>query len=486
MRVQIVVSFLLYLVRLTAVLIAILTIVSGCNEQTEPVLKLTSWENSNLYVELECPTNDQCQFVTTIAHFGERREVDLTLCVAHGIRFKDDLLPNENIILSNDGLTATIKNIVVNPQGDRIVRFPFVVDSQIALAGEYIVDASLTDSHNENLVASELQVKAFVQMVAKTPHLLPSQLEFNKQYPFINNNENALYRIQLNAQEQPREGSILVKLTAFHENYQPIVTIHSDDGIGFEKFTPLTIAARDGGSRIIDFEFGISENDHPHDGRYIFTISIQDDGNSKHHTLPVAVRINSEENTHQQQWLTNVTGLIKESTEITAVDHLMGEHGIKNHDDAARRYFQTVSTSNFTNNVNASNEHPPPTATPTLTPTPAPTPTPHTLPPAPSPSHINKAVIPASSNIILLTSQADDENIEEKQKHSDCAKWKYPVPQHKYNLSLLGAYHKYAEGKVVMDLDSFVNGFRHCNNITELIITLYAGQNYYFPNGSRP
>ncbi len=287
------------------------------------------------------------------------------------------------------------------------------------------------------------------------------------------------YLLKLDSVSHPCSGHLLIKLTASHDEYNPDVIVHVDSGIEFLDSYLINTMLNEGGCRMLDFYFRIVEDKRPSDGRYVISLSIIDNeygtAANVHEILPIAVNITSEANTHQQQWLA-IVPVTPFEPDKKAIEYLVQQGR------SETEFSQTVSTGSNTPISTA-----PPAATNTAVPPPASVPahpsTSTSMPQSIVDPTVTLTPSPAPAVMSVSTQYTKNSIVEEK---LDCSTWQYPVPLHGDDISLWNAYQNYAAGKIVMDLNSFVAGFRYCNGVTESVIILHADRSYVFPNGSYP
>lgn len=477
----------------------------GCKSQVTPTPPPPSpvWKSTYLSIDPKCPSGrGYCEFVITVDPFDEDAYFDLNLHADYGIKFHDDLLPDKGISLADAGEIATIKGIHVQPAATRTVYIPFSIRSDKELTGEYIVDVKLMRANQPDSVVDQLQIKAFIQNGGDNNsnhgslQLVRTQADFDARYPFSDDKILASF-IRLDQEnEYPRQGNLYVKLVAPHADYRPTITLHGD-GVEIQQFTLLPIMANTGEVRIVEFQFRIIEGKQASDGLHVFSISVEEDNYiSIHQTLPVAVEIISDADTHQRQWLAKAEVAAESTAGKTAADyqHQQSSDTVVTlgpiEGFPVPGYSETVvivgqSESYPTDVVDAGiggGVQPEPACTPTPPDaTPAP-PTPSPMPPTPSPvppavvagGHDGASVLP-----IPTVKTAVDPR---------CREWQHPIPG-RNGLTLLGVYHEYVEEKISeMRVNYFVVAFRLCNDIGTEVgeVLLDAGRIYYLPNDSRP
>lgn len=474
-------------------------IIVGCGKPINAALPPDIWKNAYLSIETECSSDNYCEYVVTIGPFKEDRVVDFTLFADYGIEFRDDLMSNERIVLSDDGRRATIEDIAMQLEGTRVVYIPFSVRTEDELTGEYSVDATLTIANQIDPILDPLQIKAFIQNGGDNSddfdgvRLLRTQAEFNSKFPFSSGDKLASFvRLEEDQLPHPRQGRLYVKLVAPHANYYPVITLHGD-GVEIKQPELFPIMANRGESRIVEFQFRIAEGERPRDGIHVFSISIVEEGDlSIHQTLGSAVEIISNTDQHRQQSFEIVTADIASTMGKTAADHAVGMGGMGISGTLVSGYFETVTTGvqPLTSRIEATDVNqftggalsectvtPMPTLTPTLTPMPTLTP----IPPEPT-------VMPPTSMPAVTYAIYNGADFSETAVDPRCSGWGrtiFPTSE----LTLLGAYHQYVEARTLeMNINHFVLAFRLCNNIGIDVdkVVLAVGEMYYLPNDNRP
>jgi len=451
----------------------ILAIAVGCDElsATPPPPQMSS-ASEHIRVKLECSPIYECQFIVTVGSFIEDSVFDVELHADHGVYFNvDEYFPN---IVSTNNLTSTVKDVHLQQHGTRVIRFPFTFHPQVALAGEYVVMIRLIGIDGMDI---KLGTKALIYMdeygnIRLMQEKAEFDAEYKNHYTAGSGVHDVHYTVLLDPGERPIHGAIFVKLIANRNGYNPVLTLHSDGGVEFDYIDPVFICANDGGSRIIVFPFQIIERENQPDGRYVFSISIEDDAADMHEILPIAVELLSESDTHQNQWLKTVYDIPTSPVSTPASTYSI---------DVETGYSQTISTGrNIDQQCNSPND---PSVTTVATVS-------------------NDEARPADDENIggvhgigdldvgggTPDNHSAEKQIVEKQVNDlDCDNWQSLVLQEQ-PLSLDEAYHQYKIADMGMDMNCFVKEFRLCNDIDAEVdmVTVYAGTPYYLPNGSNP
>ena len=415
----------------------ILTIAVGC-AVPPPAPQQALWSKKYIQVDPECSPVYECRFIVTVGPFNKDMELDVELHADQGVAFSsDEQIENK---LSDAGRTSMVSDVYLQPHGTRSIRFPFTFNTEIALAGEYVVMVKLFDRGDDNKLIETLQIKAFVYMDKYgNPKLLRNPLEFNAEYKdHYTAGDGVHYTILLAPGKRQRLGKVVLRWAAPHNDYDPVLKLSSAGGVTFDSFAPVSICVNKGGSRIVVFPFQIIEEENQPDGRYVFSFSIEEETLSLHGILPIAVELISEVHTHRNQWLTLVYDIPASSlATLAATDGENGEDG----------YFQTISTGN-----------------------------------------VDQQCYSSASNDTTLPDDIDGDSpvsrsTREPANDPRCDNWQSLV-SNEQPLSLSEVYQKYKIADMDMDMNRFVEEFRLCNSIGVEVntVTFYPEETYYLPN----
>ena len=439
---------------------------TGCDASpTLETPELVLWNSEYIHVDLECSPIYECQFIVTIGPFNQETTFDVKLHADYGVDFDFDETVS-SVVPSDDHRTSTVDGVHLQQHGTRVVRFPFTINSKVMLAGEYMVMVELVDvdGEDESLPAHKLKIKAFVYIDEYgNIRLMHTQSAFDEEYKNHYTAGNGVhYAIRLDSGDRPIHGKIFIKVIADHDDYDPVLTLHSEGGVEFEPFTPIAICADKGGSRIMVFPFQLIEGKNQRDGRYVFTISIkEDDFAVTHEILPIAIRLVSEAQTHRNQWLELVYGIPTSSVSTPAAIPDVNSGG---------RYSRTVSTGNAENLENETGQCDSPASIAATV-------------------SINETQLPVVDDINIGGGAPDVHSTEEFTGGQPiCDKWKFFM-SNEQALGLREAYQQYVFDRGIdMSLDVFVAGFRLCNDINKEVgnVTLYGGESYWLPTDSSP
>ncbi len=462
--------------------IVILTTVAGCDTPPTPeVPDLKLWNSEYTHIDPECSPIYECQFIVTVGPFNREVNFDVQLHADYGVDFNvDENFPN---VVSDEDRTSVVENIHLQLHETRVLRFPFTFNSQVALAGEYMVMVQLlgTDEDGQDLLVDKLRIKAFVYIGEHgNIRLMKNQSEFDAEYKTHYITANGVhYTIRLDPGERPIHGDLFVKVVANHDDYDPVLTLQSEGGVEFELVDPVAICADKGGSRILVFPFQIIEGAYQADGRYVFAILIKEDKLAPtHDILPIAVKLMSEANTHRNQWMELVYG-IPASSLSTPVE--------ENNVSSESWYSRTVSTDSAGNSENGTWQCDLAADSSILA-----TAVQENGEQIPAVDDATIGGVHGSGDPNVDGGTPDLHPIEEfiKGQSDDvlCDNWQSFL-SNEQALSLREAYQQYViDNGVDMTRDVFVTGFRLCNGVHDDVgnVTLYGGKSYWLPTGSEP
>jgi len=438
--------------------IVILTAVTSCNAPSTTPSSLP--EVDSLDVDTECSPIYECELEVTIGPFTKAMTVTVELQLHDGITLNTDA-SFQSTSNSSAGETRT-EYIHLQPQDKRIVRFPFTINSQIMLAGEYVLVVKLLDVDKSNLIGSYItKVLVYADMNGNV-RLMRTESDFRDEYGkyYDEVDNDAHYRVLLDPGERPTRGYLFVKLIAPHSEYDPVLTIHSDGGVEFERIRPVFICADEGGSRVVRFSFRIIEDEYQQDGRYTFSIAIVEDGNILAHEIaPVAVDLVSEAYTHTNQWLT----LVQHITSVPITTPIEEDDG-----SSRTGYSQTVSTADESIQDQSQQCDLPDTS-------------------PMSKNGGNDSDVDGGTSHISKPIAAHETSSTGGKPNTDsvCANWQQIHIANQ--LELVDVYRKHVDGKAPdMDWVLFTKWFWICNGMDNQVVVLPENRTYYLPRGSSP
>lgn len=220
-------------------------------------------------------------------------------------------IESENGIIFRQNATKNVSTEMF-PYDSRELLFPYDVNQNIPLSGEYITNVVVSNQDTE----IRDHVKTFVLVQGDDVILLPSQSDFDQLLEGGHRLPNSGFTVKINlsGQEQPTEGELIVKIPSGVEAYNPEVKVTTLGGVVFEDAPLVDVSVsrhsatgspgpiNAPGSRLIKFPFSLDE--YSDDGRYSlkFRVSVPDDTVITDNS-PIAIKVSSSTVKDNTSWL---------------------------------------------------------------------------------------------------------------------------------------------------------------------------------------